>query len=112
MIIAVVVLLGASGLPTVAVAAMRVDTCADDCGDEGEPERPAERGQGCPTDGPAGCPPFCHTCACFSPYARPEVITQPAEVLPSAGAVAFEDALPIPPSPPLRGVFHPPRRTA
>ena len=95
--------LSASGLSSAIATSGGDDDCCADGGDERDRD-PQGHGD--------TCPPLCHACACSPTFAIPGPVPVAAMVLTIDGFLSIDASSQLPPSPPGRGVFHPPRRGA
>ena len=100
MLLVVALALSISGLSSAIAAAADEQCCAGE----------AEATEGSEPDEDQDCPPFCHACACSQVFAIPSVIHERAVIsISELGAVSMFWP---PTSPPIGGVFHPPRCSA
>lgn len=101
----VVLTLSASGISSV-IASTVGDS--DDCcaaGDE-VPDQELPDGEG------DRCPPLCHACACSPMFSVPATVVVDRVVCFVDRRMTTEGLSQLPASPPGKGVFHPPRRSA
>lgn len=102
----VVVALSASGISSIIASTAGDDDgdcCPDGAGDDASGEPDGERDR---------CPPLCHACACSPAFSVPSIGAAHGVVRAIDRRVTSETRSQLPASPPGRGVFHPPRRSA